>query len=85
MKTVSVQTWCDYPGCALDAQEQGMMQGQEVGNMDFWVNAFGGRKTKPIKVVMCPEHRDQMKVLFTEMAKYDQRKGGETGDDNDGA
>lgn len=82
MKTVSVQTWCDYPDCARSAQDSGMMSGQEVGNMDFWVNAFGGRKTRPIKVVMCPEHRDKMKALFAEMAKYDQRKGEGESDDS---
>lgn len=87
MQQVVVITWCDYPGCAEKAQEAqkiGPQAGQEVGNVDFWVNAFGGRKTKPIKVVLCGEHKESLKTLFSEMAKYDQhRKAGAGDDDSD--
>lgn len=68
-----VQSWCDYPGCAEKSEAVGE-ESQETATVEFWVYVTGkGRKTNPITVEMCDEHREEMKALFQSMQKYDQK------------
>jgi hypothetical protein len=73
----TIVAWCDYPGCAEMAEAAGASQ-QDTESVEFWVYVSGkGRKTNPIKVEMCEEHRTELKTLFSSMQKFDQKPGAE--------
>ena len=64
---------CDHPQCEY-APEIPEGESQEVSPVEFWVNAPGGRKTKPIKVEMCGSCLEELKELFQMMQRVDQNK-----------
>lgn len=68
-----IRSWCDYPGCAQAARTEGR-DTQDTASVEFWVYISGkGRKTSPITVELCEEHREHLKSVFQTMQKYDQR------------
>jgi hypothetical protein len=71
----TVETWCDYPGCADRAMESGEAM-QETTTIEFWYYVPGkGRKPNPIRVEVCESHKTQLRDLFLVMQKYDQKEG----------
>lgn len=68
-----VQAWCDYPGCAEKSEAVGE-ESQDTATVEFCFYVKGrGRKTQPITVELCEEHREEMRALYTAMQKFDQK------------
>lgn len=68
-----IQAWCDYPGCAEKAEAVGQ-ESQETATVEFCFYVNGrGRKTAPITVELCDEHREELKALYQSMQKFDQK------------
>lgn len=73
MLVTTVSSWCDHPECVAERLESDPPS-QETFEIDFWVYTVGrGRKTSPIRVEVCEEHLEQMKSLYQEMKKFDQK------------
>jgi hypothetical protein len=71
MREVVVRTWCDYPGCR---DNQNVAVEQETYTVEFWVYTTAkGRKTQPITVELCEEHRDDLRALYQHLKQYDQK------------
>lgn len=69
--TTIIQSWCDYPDCAKLAEMDGKTD-QETFAIDFWVNIVGrGRRTAPVSVEVCAQHRDALREVFRYMKQFD--------------
>ena len=62
MKHITIQTYCDWPGCAEAWMKEHGGEEQETRLMDFNLTPVSqrGRKQGPARVLLCPEHLQEM-------------------------
>jgi hypothetical protein len=72
-KEIYYRSWCDYPGCREEHEDEPMGQETIAVDYQFYMHARG-RKVAPVTVEMCQEHADELSALYRHLSKFKQKE-----------
>jgi hypothetical protein len=72
-KEIYYRSWCDYPGCREEHEDE--PRGQETVAVDYLFYVRGrGRKTQTVTVEMCEEHAEELAALHRHLVRFNQKE-----------